>query len=216
MKIKIIYILLVTLLLSIDTANAKNKKNVCEISWTAKVNGITIGKNEDRLLINSNESFEISSLFTPNSALKLFGLQPIKRKVLFSKDGKIQTRQEDKTIWKRIKNNTYQKIKDSEPSEDVDVDVNIKTIDSTVFPYLAFLNLLNKNESLPIVVFGKNSIYPAKIKRKNISEKDTLFFEGDKNSGQVDLDSEGIPEHFSFSQDGHKVEGYRTSWTCSN
>ena len=218
---KIIKLIIAVSVFSLSSLTySQNIKITCDVSWSAKVKGITVGKTEDKLTIRDNTILEINSVFTPGSALKIFGIKSIKRKAIFNGDGKIIIREEEtvgnKVAWKKSDKENYQKFKDNDLVEEISIDINKKIIDSTIFPYLAFFNLLNKEESLSVFILGKSSLYQAIIKRQDKIGKDTLFFESDKSKGQVILDADKKPSYFTFSQDGNTLEASRTNWICSN
>ena len=186
----------------------------CVGNWNLKAKGFTLGHTKEVLKISSEGSIYLTSDFSPNAALRIFGVEAVKRTISLDKNYKLLLRKEsigkDKvttTTWKYLQGNTYDRTDDTS-TEKITVDKMV--IDSTIFPYMVYLNMFKDNQ-MQVTVFGKGAAYNAKISK---GEK-KLIFEGEQKSGSVTLNEDLYPQSFSFLQDGITAIGTLTSWQCN-
>lgn len=187
----------------------------CIGNWDLKAKGFTLGHTKEVLKVSPEGSIYLTSDFNPNAALKIFGVEAVKRTISLDKNYKLLLRKESigkepkiiTTTWKHIQGNTYDRIDDTSTSS---VTVDKMVIDSTIFPYMVYLKMFKDNQ-MQVTIFGKGVAYDAKISRNG----DKLKFEGEQKSGSVTLNEGLYPQSFSFLQDGIIAIGTLTSWQCN-
>ena len=202
---------------SISSALAKQ----CITSWELKSSGFTVGTTKEVLNIKDDGSLKLTSDFTPNAALKIFGLDTVRRSVILNPQQSLISRQETigsgeetkKASWKFLKEQTYNRIVKDETVETIKVESGKKIIDSTIFPYMFYLGMLNSPQ-MNVKVFGFDSAYDAAIVL-NATEKTRIDFTGVKSKGYVIVNEDRYPQYFSFTKDGKTVEGIQNGWQCN-
>lgn len=186
----------------------------CVGNWNLRAKGFTLGHTKEVLKVSPEGAIYLTSDFSPNAALRIFGVEAVKRTINLDKNYKLLLRKEsigkDKvvtTTWKHLQGNTYSRTDDTS-TERITVDKMV--IDSTIFPYMVYLNMFKENQ-MQVTIFGKGTAYDARIGK---NEKN-LVFQGEQKSGTVTLNADLYPESFSFLQDGITAIGTLTSWQCN-
>lgn len=193
----------------------------CTTSWELKSSGFTLGTTKEALNIKEDGALDLTADFNPNAALKIFGVDRVKRIIVLDAKQTVLSRQEligvgediKKVLWKPISGTkSYYRIVKEEIVDTVTVE-DKQIIDSTIFPYMLYLGMFSKQQ-MNVKVFGGDPAYDAVISWTT-TDKTRLDFTGGKNKGYVIVNEEKYPQYFSFTQDGKTVEGIQKGWQCN-
>jgi hypothetical protein len=194
----------------------------CTTSWELKSSGFTLGTTKEVLNIRENGSLDLTADFNPNAALKIFGVDRVKRVIVLDDKQTVLSRLEvvgvgedaKKVLWKPTgTTKTYHRIVRDEIVDTVTVEESKKIIDSTIFPYMLYLGMFD-SPKMNVKVFGGDPAYEAVV-GWTTTDKTRLDFAGGKNKGYVIVNEDKYPQYFSFTQDGKTVEGIQKSWQCN-
>jgi hypothetical protein len=192
--------------------------NQCESQWKISANGISLGNTTENFSVKEGGEFILKSKFTPNGAVKIFGVPGIERTTLSDKSGVINYREEKITksgetklfIWKKVGGSKWQKILEDKAEEPIIIKESI--IDSTMLPYLSMLHLVEKNKPSSFNALGKGDPYSINFTYFKIGENWKL--QSDVDGGYIILEENGNPLSFGTTQNNMKVVGQRISWKC--
>lgn len=205
-------------LASMVSSSGFTKNLNCTFSWDVKAENIPVGELVD-VLTKKGSTVEVVSVFSATPALAFLGITKVRRRMVMNEDKNSFLKSEirnasvrDETTWqltRGILSKTVGDVKIEEMPYGL-----IKTIDSTVFPYLPLVGYFDKKNQGPTPVISANGPYTAQVSVEYEGVNKVNFVATNK-SGEVIFDDERVPLSYEFTENNRTTRARLKTRQCS-